>query len=145
MSDTTGSGTRRWVVLNDGTRYECTCQFGGESLGADAIAAERVRQMEVEKWNTDHDDDHEDASLTHAALCYARLATFQIEDKPYAPILRGLVPIDWPWTADSYKPKDARRNLVRAGALIAAEIDRLDRAEKLRSVACNKQPNGGKV
>ncbi|MGY0790895.1 hypothetical protein ACW7BJ_16135 [Azospirillum argentinense] len=34
----------------------------------------------------------------------------------------------WPWGARWWKPKDPRRDLVRAGALIAAEIERLDRA-----------------
>ena len=33
----------------------------------------------------------------------------------------------WPWSLDWWKPKDPRRDLVRAGALIVAEIERLDR------------------
>ena len=31
----------------------------------------------------------------------------------------------WPWAQDFWKPKDQLRNLVMAGALIAAAIDRL--------------------
>jgi hypothetical protein len=33
----------------------------------------------------------------------------------------------WPFDGSWLKPKSAREDLVRAGALIAAEIDRLDR------------------
>jgi hypothetical protein len=36
--------------------------------------------------------------------------------------------IFWPWDQDWWKPSpDPIRNLVKAGALIAAEIDRLQR------------------
>lgn len=35
----------------------------------------------------------------------------------------------WPWDREWWKPKDRRRNLVRAAALLIAEIERLDRAE----------------
>ena len=38
----------------------------------------------------------------------------------------------WPWAAEWWKPKDCRRNLVRAGALILAEIERLDRKNGLQ-------------
>lgn len=33
----------------------------------------------------------------------------------------------WPWADEWWKPKDRRADLVRAGALILAEIDRIDR------------------
>lgn len=35
----------------------------------------------------------------------------------------------WPWDAEWWKPTDNRRDLVKAAALIIAEIERLDRAE----------------
>jgi len=35
--------------------------------------------------------------------------------------------IAWPWDPKWWKPKDRRRDLVRAAALIIAEIDRHDR------------------
>ena len=34
----------------------------------------------------------------------------------------------WPWAAEWWKPGLRRRNLVKAGALILAELERLDRA-----------------
>lgn len=39
-----------------------------------------------------------------------------------------VVPRGWPWGSSWWKPKDPRRDLVRAGALILAEIERIDRA-----------------
>ena len=40
----------------------------------------------------------------------------------------GKLPSYWPWTAEWWKPRTKRENLVRAGALILAEVERLDRA-----------------
>lgn len=82
------------------------------------IAAERRRQMEVEGWTPEHDDRHAPGDLSDAAACYAST------DRD----LRGGVPFGWPWHKGWWKPKDRRRDLVRAGALIVAEIERLDRA-----------------
>jgi hypothetical protein len=39
-----------------------------------------------------------------------------------------LIPLAWSWTAMSWRPRSQPRNLVKAGALILAEVDRLDRA-----------------
>jgi hypothetical protein len=36
-------------------------------------------------------------------------------------------PDGWPWAPELWKPANARRDLVKAGALILAEIERLDR------------------
>lgn len=33
----------------------------------------------------------------------------------------------WPWGTQSFKPTNSIRDLTKAGALIAAEIDRLQR------------------
>lgn len=82
----------------------------------DDIAAERGRQMRVEGWSSSHDDEHDDGSLGTAAACYAL----------GLPKIAGRV--IWPWDFKWWKPKDRRRDLVRAGALIVAEIERLDRA-----------------
>ena len=84
------------------------------------IAAERRRQIEAEGWSPAHDDQHAGA-MAMAGACYAILgAGF---GNTAADIARQL----WPWDAAAYKPKDPRRNLVRAGALLVAELDRLDR------------------
>lgn len=93
-----------------------------KSTGIEAIAAERKRQIEVERWTPEHDSQHTDGSIALAASAYA-IASCN------GNIYRaGEPPPCWPWGTEWWKPKDRRSNLVKAGALIAAEIDRLDRA-----------------
>jgi hypothetical protein len=75
------------------------------------IAVERDRQVEEEGWTAAHDDAHADGEMARAAVSY----------------IKGF-PEAWPWHSRWWKPKDERRNLVRAAALIVAEIERLDRA-----------------
>lgn len=89
-----------------------------ERLGTviDEIAAERKRQKDAEGWSESHDDEHDGGALAVAAACYA------ISDHPET--VKRLWNWDWKW----WKPKDRRRDLIRAGALIVAEIERLDRA-----------------
>ena len=94
--------------------------------GIESIAAERQRQIEVEGWTPEHDDEHVDGSLGLAAACYA----IEVPGN-YLQFIDGLGPMIWPWAYKWWKPKSYRENLIRAGALIAAEIDRLDRAEAL--------------
>lgn len=83
------------------------------------IAEERVRQIEKEGFNTQHDDNHDCSELAQAAACYCLSVTsrhWQVESTQL-----------WPWESKWWKPKDARRNLVIAAALIVAEIERIDR------------------
>lgn len=88
---------------------------------AEEIVFERARQLVKEKWSPAHDDRHHHGELAQAASVYA-------DPKPI--VLAGCaIPIRWPWHPLDYKPKDRRRNLVRAGALILAELERLDRKE----------------
>ncbi|HHG5591116.1 TPA: hypothetical protein ACPWRS_006271, partial [Pseudomonas aeruginosa] len=80
------------------------------------VQAERRRQITAEGWTPDHDDLYCAAELPRAAAAY---------------ILSGAndeAPAIWPFSAKWWKPRDARSNYVRAGALILAEIERLDRA-----------------
>ena len=91
----------------------------------DDIKAERLRQMHQEGWSEQHDDQHTNGEMAQAAGCYALHAGLP---EP-AQVRPGYAPQDWPWEAKWWKPKDRRRDLVRAGALIVAEIERLDRAD----------------
>lgn len=86
--------------------------------GVDLIAAERARQIAVEGWTPEHDDEHTESEMALAAACYAMTAG------GYA---KGQIPPIWPWSLEWWKPQYGIRDLVRAGALIAAEIDRLQR------------------
>lgn len=88
----------------------------------DEIGIERYRQVYEEGWTDDHDDEHKGGEMAMAAACYAfHAANGSIR------ALRTGVPLSWPWSADWWKPKTKRQDLVRAGALIVAEIERLDR------------------
>lgn len=91
--------------------------------GAELIAAERQRQMDVEGWTPEHDAEHHGGELVQAARAYAA-----VHATPRALIDSGWAAesVGWPWAAKHWKPSDDPiRNLVKAGALIAAEIDRL--------------------
>jgi hypothetical protein len=92
--------------------------------GAERIAAERRRQVEVENWTPEHDRQHRDGELSCAGYLYAMIASAQCR---WANDLINFDPPGaWPWDAGWWKPSaDPIRNLEKAGALIAAEIDRL--------------------
>ena len=93
------------------------------------IAAERQRQIDAEGWTPEHDDSHADGELAAAACCYA-VGTIGLAKHSPESAERGwrLPQPLWPWRRDWWKPSDRRRDLVKAGALIVAEIERLDRA-----------------
>jgi len=106
------------------------------------IAAERNRQIEAEGWTPEHDDAHQFGELARAGAQYAILAAWP--DQAERSVMSGdnghAVPFDathlhgrretmiWPWDAEWLKPTTPRRDLVKAGALIVAEIERIDRA-----------------
>ncbi len=111
----------------------------GEALeGAIAdIAAERRRQIEAEGWSQDHDDAHRDGEMARAAGIYAVIAGSDRTDYRNATggyrltdILQAIMDHYWPWDRSWFKPTNPRRDLVKAGALIVAEIERLDRAAR---------------
>lgn len=98
--------------------------------GAEAIAVERVRQVAEEGWSPEHDDEHDDGSIAGAGASYAALAARQIGSGMHHAEAVAPPSQVWRWSADWWKPSDdPMRNLVRGGALIAAEIDRLLREE----------------
>lgn len=101
--------------------------------GAALIAAERKRQIEQEDWTPRHDDEHTERELARAAACYlrqynARSWVFANPAMPWDAYRNEPAPDDWPWDSDFWNPKNPERDLIRAGALIAAELDRLMRA-----------------
>lgn len=91
---------------------------------ASEIAREREHQMQAEGWTHEHDDMHSCGELAQAAACYAHPAPHGVRPSTLPP------PKLWPWSLHWWNPKDRRRNLVRAAALIVAEIERLDRASQ---------------
>lgn len=99
--------------------------------GAELIVEERKRQIEQEGWTPEHDANHTGGELIEAACAYgfvAQATYFSENNVTFADVRSGKPPRVWPWEAEWWKPaKDPVRNLVKAGALIAAEIDRLQR------------------
>lgn len=86
------------------------------------VMAERRRQVETEGWTPQHDDQHPNGHLALAGACYAFSVAYPDPEGDSRP------PFGWPWAEEWWKPTDVRRDLVKAGALILAEIERLDRA-----------------
>ena len=112
---------------------------------------ERDRQKEQEQWTYEHDDGHTQGELWKAAYFYTSIAL--------KPIVWGYTFFQskWPWDAQWFKPWkkkldgtytteiDVERCLIKAGALILAEQDRLDRAlDKVayKLVEIQKQKDG---
>lgn len=88
--------------------------------GAELIAAERQRQIDAEGYGPGHDDDLTTCDLTLAGIAYA------VDSLDPHPLRRGDAYWEWwPWSRESWKPTGDRvADLTKAGALIAAEIDR---------------------
>ena len=110
------------------------------STAARDVLAERARQISVEGWTHDHDDIHAAGQMALAAGCYAMFASASDRQRATADLPGGLATLGktltgwsawlqiWPWDRSWWKPTNRRRDLVKAGALILAEIERLDRA-----------------
>ena len=90
--------------------------------GIELIAAERRRQVEEEGWTPKHDALHVNGELAQAAAYYCCP-----DNDCYDANL--LFPDAWDawWMKREGFPVPIDRDLVKAGALIAAEIDRLQR------------------
>ena len=86
------------------------------------IEEERLRQIYIEGYTSEHDDTESEGQLSRAAALYALPSH-----------LRWYIKYLWPWGDDDYKPdkeytdEGRIRELVKAGALISAEIDRIKR------------------
>lgn len=120
--------------------------------GIERIAAERQRQIDVEGWTPEHDDEHDDGSLAMAACCYAAPAKIYTKED-----FANSLSFDDPWRWEdhwdkrfgygstraggedegaNFRPDPETYNngerldlLTKSGALIAAEIDRLVRLQ----------------
>ena len=99
------------------------------------VVEERQRQIESEGFDKAHDLEHDPGELSGAGAAYALRASLDLcpgmncldEDIP---------PPGWPlgsWSLEWWKPTTSRRNLVKAAALIIAELERME-AEETREV-----------
>lgn len=107
--------------------------FNFTQAAQDAIMRERWRQLRVEGFTFAHDDAHVDGELARAAGYYAMFAGLSESDR--AQIGNPPQP-SWPWEKTWWKSgpdasnESRRRELVKAGALILAELERLGRMER---------------
>lgn len=99
------------------------------SSSARDVLAERHRQINAEGWTPEHDDEHDAGDLACAAAAYALAAGDTLNPQSQGDGEYMVEPpVMWPWDGTWWKPTGARRNLVKAGALLLAEIERIDRA-----------------
>lgn len=95
--------------------------YGARCPAAVDVLKERVRQVKEEGHGIERDDACTDYQLPRAAVCYA------IKSSGLPPHRATLY---WPFNPAAFKPSHRRANLVKAAALLLAEIERLDRAER---------------
>lgn len=101
--------------------------------GIELIAEERQRQISEEGWTPEHDDHHADGELADATSCYAltrgrtsynagvRIEIFRSSRWPFSSFWKPRKHEGF------YTPEERIKELVKAGALVAAEIDRFQR------------------
>lgn len=133
------------LVLSDGDRERLQ-----EIACVELIAAERRRQVAAEGWTPEHDDRHDSGEMVWAAECY-------LNPGAHVYTAKAAAPEGWPWERDAWKPAcssggpesmgkvttaDAIRNLTKAGALIAAEIDRLTRKSSVDPASTQGEGGG---
>ncbi len=94
--------------------------------GIELIQDERARQIFRKGHTHGHDDHYRESELANAAVCYLAAGQAALFGGEIDPAILQL----WPWQDNDFKPsKDAVENYKKAGALIAAEIDRVQRME----------------
>ena len=92
--------------------------------GTELIAEERQRQIAVKGFTAANDKDYTDKQLAKAALAYVIAyigSKFMSENYVLTKVMEW-----WPWPSHWFRlnEKNPRRMLAKAGALIAAELDR---------------------
>ena len=94
------------------------------SKGTELIAQERHRQIEKEGWTQEHDSTHDNDDIAKCGAWYA------IPERIRERLRKENFDL-WVWNKKFYKPSkdnssaERIKELTKAGALIAAEIDRI--------------------
>lgn len=103
--------------------------------GLEAIGAEYQGHFDREGFTPERDDGYVNFEFVRAGTCYASFASFLDEPRDWAR-QRSLAPLNWPWSNAGWKPgpdnsiASRKRELEKAGALLAKEWDRLHRIEQ---------------
>ncbi len=113
-----------WEMVRLDDLRDLVSETGGPAIKD--VIAERRRQADIEGFGVTHDDANTKCELARAAACYAAKAAFPaVGERHFLDVFMRA----WPWDERWWKPAGHRRNLVKAGGLILAEIERLDRLE----------------
>ena len=121
-----------WNQLDPGTRngYRRAVEGLAQQGAVTEIEYERLKQVK-KGYNADHDDKYTDAQLVAMAMAYAVLGVMQQTRPDAAMVLHGYPPVTeftWPSPDIAWRPESTpEQNLIKAAALLAAEIDRLFR------------------
>lgn len=91
------------------------------------VILERRHQVEDLRYNTAHDDQHDQKEIARAAGGYVHHYIYRT-GVPGSVYQADPMPPTWPWDEIYWNPQTPREDLVRAAALIIAEIERIDRA-----------------
>lgn len=127
---------QKQVVIDDMNIQLKDAKATPEGFVFNDVFAERKRQIDQEHYSHEHDDEYDQNELIRAASSYLSHVigrgwvfketcpeTYQDEEAPDL----------WPWDLDFWKPKNPRCDLVRAAALIIAEIEKIDRITGAKS------------
>jgi hypothetical protein len=131
------ANARPLAILRE-IRDQLAADPSSDGSGSALIAVERRRQLSEEGWDAKHDDHHDRSELTAAAICYAADAAHGVSGGFLAGGVYALRQMGskvfsfvdpWPWDPkyDKRHKHSTTKKLAIAGALIAAEIDRVIR------------------
>lgn len=85
-----------------------------KKTGIDLVKEEREKQINKHGYNVAHDRQHSRKAVLYGALAYLNSAIYSSNV--------GIE--DWPFEKESFKPEGDIKNLVKAAAMIVAEIDK---------------------
>ncbi|MFC3859431.1 hypothetical protein ACFOPQ_01400 [Deinococcus antarcticus] len=100
------------------------------------VLSERTRQVS-HGFDSKHDDLHTSGELALAAAGYAintSLDSVLYDVTVQVPTSSFTMPVNWPFPPEWFKPTNRRRDLIKAMALIVAEVERLDRLEEQQAI-----------
>ena len=113
-------GTEESLIAS--TDMVAELEFRTVTAASADVLAERQRQVTAEGWTPERDDSYQNSELADAAACYA----IHAHNQGFS------TPAHWPWSPAWWKQTNPRRDLVKAAALILAEIERIDRAAGIK-------------
>jgi len=122
-----GDGIERTVEGGIGVSDVSGKTEAGAELIVGEVLAERMRQIDI-GYDAEHDDQHMSGEIARAAACYAvhpQVRLFGID--------RLQVPTQvWPYRWEFAPESATRDNLIKAAAMLIAEVERLDRAKAVQ-------------